>query len=76
MARLYFSVVETVENEYSVDMNNEELQKYIKDNKKIKPNDIEQWVAEDRLELAEQVEVVNTDYSTLETTGFIKNEAE
>jgi len=41
MATLYFSVVETVENEYKIDMTKEEVQRYMNGNREVKQSDVD-----------------------------------
>ena len=70
MARLYFSMIETVENEYAVEMEEEEVQRYLNGNKKIKQSDIEQWELEDKLEFNHLLDYIQTDYSSIQITGY------
>jgi len=65
MATLYFSVVETVENEYKIDMTKEEVQRYMNGNREVKQSDVEQWMLEDKVKFSEQVEIISSNYSTL-----------
>ena len=73
MSKLYFSIIETVENEYAVEMSNEEIERYLNSHKLIKPSEVDQWLLEDKLEFKQILEHIQDDYTTLKITG-LKND--
>jgi len=62
MARLYFSIIETVENEYCVEIEESEIEGYLNGNKLIKQCDV------DKMEFNQTLEYIETDYTTIEVS--------